>query len=166
METETTNVIALTALILVILVIVYLFLGRIISNMYPNSKANKFFGGAYMEPPVNEIAERLLNIHNENTGERDRLLDDYLRTLSNNDTSNILRAIVQLASIYALEYNYIYDVLTKCETLGLINPQHHLEGRVHDAIINSNNGEIVIPEDLRRRIMNPNAILSRNQGLR
>lgn len=166
MEQDTLEAIAVISLILVIVVMLYLIAGIIIRNMYPNSNANRFFGGAYTEPPVNEIAERLLNIHNESTGERDRLLDDYLRTLSNNDTSDILRAIVQLASIYVIEYNYISDVLTKCETLGLINPQHHLEGRVHDAIVNSNNGEIVIPEDLRRRIMNPNAILSRNQGLR
>lgn len=163
MEQCTLELISIVALVVALIAFVIVMAVWVNAKRSIGSRANETRGGSYiMEPPVNTIAERLLNIYNEGTGIRDRLLDDYLRTLSNNDTSDILRAIVQLASVYSLGYNYIYDVLTKCERQGLINSENYIERRLHDAIINSNNGTIVIPEDLRRRIINPNAILSRN----
>lgn len=64
MDTETTSTIALISLILVIAVIIYLIVGRIIKYRWPDSKANRFFGGVG-ENEYKTVLNGLLAIENE-----------------------------------------------------------------------------------------------------
>ncbi len=150
-----TDVIALTALILVILVIVYLFLGRIISNMWPNSKANKFFGGIRAQLPEREvITNEIIRIHNEETGTRTINLENYLRSLPRTSGRDILYAITQLALDPNIDYNYTIDILRISEAVGLIDPRSDITRELRNAIDNPVNGRVEIPDDLIRSINN------------
>ena len=94
MDTETTNIIAVISLVLVILVILYLFLGRLIGNMYPNSKANKFFGGTTPTTERDIIINKLLNIHDEDDDLRTIYLENYLRSLPQSNGRDVIYAII------------------------------------------------------------------------
>ena len=153
MDTKTSGTIALIALILVILVILYLFLGRLIGNMFPNSKANRFFGGTTPTRACDIITYDLLNIHNTKSGEeRYNALYNYMQTLTQNNGGDILYAIVQMVDIInnnvnnVIDINYIFDVLNAAGEATIIDPQSEMAVGIRAAINNSSDGRIDIPE--------------------
>ncbi len=144
MDTETTSTVALISLILVILVIVYLILGRIIKYRWPDSKANRFFGGAWTaEEIIQYIQEELKMVYNNNPANYNNDDDNDQFTIRHvlqkarqqtHDNTVILSAITQLMHDNALTSQYKHDIINTCEAIGIIQHQSAIAERLHRAI--------------------------------
>ena len=93
-----TNAIAIASLVLVLFVILYLLVGIIIKNKWPDNKANRFFGG---DPPALEEHETITNILLDindvpDVDTRSNILQSYLNGLhmAVNNIEKVKRAAV------------------------------------------------------------------------
>ena len=156
-----TNAIAVISLILVILVIVYLILGRIIKYRWPDSKANRFFGGT-RATRGDLIAAKLRTYHDIANGDmidpnNEVLLPDtlhnYLQYLYQSSESNtlyrrdVMHAIAQILSEPTIDYNYKTTIIDESNVIGFFGTQTDTAERLRAIIANNRD----TPEETIRR---------------